>query len=127
MIDPGVKEYAVAGGPSLRNLRATFVVPFVGAFGRDRKVAFRDATHAVLRYERQGQAVVETVPIAQAVALIERAQLEAVAPLRERQRPDGVTCPVCGGRELEERPCAEPDVRRLVCRGCRFILQFVTT
>src|SRR4051794_33623234 len=100
MIDGGRREFAVAGGATLRNLHATFVVPFVGAFGRDRKVPFREATHAVLRYERQGRTVVETVPIAQAVALIEQAQLEAAGTVRERRASGAIACPVCGSREL---------------------------
>ena len=82
MIDPSTKDMNVPGGRGageISNLRVEFVLPDAGSFGRDKKVALRDATHAHVTYLRDRIAVDEKLPVSQALALIDQAHADAAA------------------------------------------------
>jgi hypothetical protein len=113
----------------------------------DRKVASREATHARVEYESGGGREERTVTLAEAKALIERAEqaqrtvqeaaaAQAAAVQAERDHVKqvlaGLSCQVCGGRDFDEQTAREDSqwgmttmrLRMLICRRCGFVMQF---
>ena len=150
MVDPTSKDARVAGGGGpgeIAGLEVEFIQPGAGAFGRDKGVEFREATHAKVHYRRDGSYVDQTVPVTEATALIEQAERDgqasaarAAAATQQRDAAAAevqrklaeLACPICGGRDFDAQVSREDSqwgmttmrMRLLICRQCAYVLQF---
>jgi hypothetical protein len=152
MVMRAERAIKVLGGSApgeIGDLLVEFVIPDAGTFGRDKHVSMDAATAAKVSYRRDGQLVgPSTMAVADALALVEQAtkdtaaELERSADILRRQEVRGaeirrllaeLACPICGGRWFDERPShqggeleATTYLRLLICRECRYVLQFAT-
>ena len=150
MIDPESKRVTVQGGTApgeINTFSAEFVLPGAGRFGRDKNVAFREATHAAVQYWKDHQRVEETVSLSSAVALFDQAtadgeahrgranavaarEAEIVAEVQRKLA--NLTCPICGTDQFEQQTSREDGnwgdssfkMKLLICRRCNFVLHF---
>ena len=151
MIDRTQKSLWIQGGTGpgeISGIRATFLLPGAGAFGRDKNVPAQEATSAKVSYAKDGVDVTDqVVTVDEAVGLLEqatRAQAAAAARAGEavqRQQADqdavrqllqNLSCTVCGGKQFDEQTSREDSqmgmttfrMRLLICVRCGFVMQF---
>jgi len=151
MIDRSKEEFVIAGGDAIdeiNNLTATFIVPGAGRFGRDKHVSVDEATAAKVTYTTNGQTIRDReVTVAEAIALIEKAQEQTYAASQRaeekytqdmaamaavQQKVQNLTCLVCGGTNFDKQISREDsrmgyttfrmDMR--ICVRCGFVMQF---
>ena len=151
MIDRSQEEFHVRGGRGpgeISELRATFLIPDGGSFGRDRRVAVQEATAAEVGFVRDGQRVDQVLSVPEAVALVEKAMLDGAAAdarrattaaaeqaeLEEaRRKVAELACAVCGYQHVDEQVSREDSqmgltsfrMRLMICKRCGFAMQFL--
>lgn len=150
-IDPGEKDVTVPGGTAageIGGLYVEFVLPGAGAFGRDKSVAFREASHAKVRYAKDGERVEgKVVLLSEAVALIDQATSDGQAAAARqsaaraaqdaemaevRRKVENLTCLVCGGQQFDRQTAREDSqwgatshrMSLLICTRCSYVMQF---
>jgi rubrerythrin len=152
MIDRDAKEIQVVGGrgpDEIGNLRATFVLPGAGSFGRDKKVTVGEANAANVNYTLNGASVErDGITVSEATTLIEQAQADEAKQIERdaaknaahqkrvtevRNKVADLSCLVCGGKRFEDRQVREDTRMQMwhyimdlkVCRECGFVMQFL--
>jgi hypothetical protein len=152
MIDRDAKEIQIVGGrgpDEIGNLRATFVLPGAGSFGRDKKVTVGEASAANVIYTLNGSSVErDGITVSEASTLIEQAQADEAKQIERdaaenaayvnrvnevRDKVANLTCLVCGGDSFEDRQVREETRMSMwhyimdlkVCRECGFVMQFL--